>query len=176
MNGTLTVFATPTTSGVATVACVTPPEAKDSFLTDCERVAATLRLAGAKPYRLGPSDAYAGALRRTITRLNAASAPAARRLQGADTPSAQASAEAALAAAYGGASRRLSRVSVSPVDQRVNSEIAAALDRIAGGYSSAASAARDGDTGGYDAAGRVVSRGGVALGRAFDGLKALGYR
>ena len=37
VNGTLTVFATPTTDGVATVACVTPPGAKGSFSTDCEQ-------------------------------------------------------------------------------------------------------------------------------------------
>ena len=154
---------------------VAPPGTKGSFLTDCERVAATLRLAGAKPYSLGPSDAYAGALRRTIARLNAASAPATRRLQRADTPAAQASAAAALAAAYRGASRRLARVSVSPVDKGANSRVAAALARIARGYASAASAARAGDTAGYDAAGRAISQGGVALGRAFDDLKALGY-
>jgi hypothetical protein len=175
VNGTLTVFATPTTSGVATVACVTPPAAKASFPTDCERVAATLRLAGAKPYSLGPSDAYAATLRRTISRLDAASAPAARRLKSADTPAAQASAADALADAYRGASRRLARVSVSPVVEGANSRIAAALSRIARGYTSAASAARAGDTAGYEAAGRAVSRAGVALGRAFDGLKTLGY-
>jgi Protein kinase domain len=175
VNGTLTVYATPTTDGVATVACVVPPGTKSSFLTDCERVAATLRLAGAKPYSLGPSAAYADSLGRTTTRLNDASAPAARRLQGADTPDAQASAAADLAAAYRDASRRLARLSVSPVVQGANSQISAALAQIARGYDSAASAARDGDTGGYTAAGRTVSRGGAALGRAFDDLKALGY-
>ena len=106
VNGTLTVFATPTTDGVATVACVTPPGTEGSFSTDCERVAGTLRLAGAKPYSLGPSDAYAATLGKTISRLDSASAPAARRLKSADTPSAQASAATDLAAAYRDASRR----------------------------------------------------------------------
>ena len=175
VNGTLTVFATPTTNGVVTVACVTPPGATGSFPTDCERVAATLRLAGAKPYSLGPSDAYAGTLRRTIARLDTASAPAARRLQRADTPAAQASAADALAAAYRSASRRLARVSVSPVVEGANTRIAAAMTRIAGGYTSAASAARAGDTDGYNAAGRAITRGGAALRRAFDELKTLGY-
>jgi hypothetical protein len=175
VNGTLTVFATPTTDGVATVACVTPPGTKGSFSTDCERVAGTLRLAGAKPYSLGPSDAYAATLRKTISRLDSASAPAARRLKSADTPAAQASAATALAAAYRDASRRVARASVSPVVTGANSRIAAALNRIARGYTSAASAARDGDTSGYNAAGRTVSRGGDALRRAFDELKDLGY-
>jgi hypothetical protein len=175
VNGTLTVFATPTTDGVATVACVTPPGTEGSFSTDCERVAGTLRLAGAKPYSLGPSDAYAATLRKTISRLDSASAPAARRLKSADTPSAQASAATALAAAYRDASRSVARESVSPLVQGANSRIAAALNRIAGGYTSAASAARDGDTSAYNAAGRTVSRGGDSLQRAFDELKDLGY-
>jgi hypothetical protein len=175
VNGTLTVFASPTTDGVSTVACVTPPGTKGSFSTDCERVAGTLRLAGAKPYSLGPSDAYAATLRKTISRLDSASAPAARRLKSADTPAAQASAATALAAAYRDASRRVARASVSPVVTGANSRIAAALNRIARGYTSAASAARDGDTSGYNAAGRTVSRGGDALRRAFDELKDLGY-
>ncbi len=175
VNGTLTVFATPTTDGVATVACVTPPSAKSSFSTDCERVAGTLRLAGAKPYSLGPSDAYAATLRKTISRLDSASAPAARRLKSADTPSAQASAATDLAAAYRDASRRVSGESVSPLDQGANSRIAAALTRIARGYTNAASAARADDTSGYNAAGREITRGGTALSRAFDQLKALGY-
>jgi hypothetical protein len=175
VNGTLTVFATPTTDGVATVACVTPPGAKGSFSTDCERVAGTLRLAGAKPYSLGPSDAYAATLGKTVSRLDSASAPAARRLKSADTPSAQASAATDLAAAYRDASRRVSRESVSPLDKGANSRIAAALTQISRGYTSAASAARAGDTGAYNAAGRAISRGGTALTRAFDQLKALGY-
>ncbi len=175
VNGTLTVFATPTTDGVATVACVTPPGAKGSFSTDCERVAGTLRLAGAKPYNLGPSDAYAATLGKTISRLDSASAPAARRLKSADTPSAQASAATDLAAAYRDASRTVSRESVSPVDKGANSRIASALTRISRGYTSAASAARAGDTSGYNAAGREITRGGTALASAFDELKALGY-
>ena len=64
---------------------------------------------------------------------------------------------------------------MSPLDKGANSRIAAALTRISRGYTSAASAARAGDTGGYNAAGREISRGGTALARAFDELKALGY-
>jgi len=80
-----------------------------------------------------------------------------------------------LAAAYRDASRRVTQGSVSPVVKGANSRIAAALSRIARGYTSAASAARAGDMAGYNAAGRTISRGGTDLGRAFDDLKALGY-
>ncbi len=64
---------------------------------------------------------------------------------------------------------------MSPLDQGANSRIAAALTRIARGYTNAASAARADDTSGYNAAGREITRGGTALSRAFDQLKALGY-
>jgi hypothetical protein len=175
LSGPLTVYATPTTSGVATVACVSPPGGSDAFVADCERVAATLRLAGAKAYALGPSDAYARELRGTIARLDDATAPAARKLRSASTPTAQADAAVALAAAYRKAARDLARVSTSPVDQGANAQIVAALTRIADAYAKAASAARNGDEAAYSAAGRAVSRGGTALARAFDTLEGLGY-
>ena len=63
----LTVFAVPTTRGVATVACHAPAAAAAAFRADCERVAASLKLSGAKPYGLGPQAAYARGVDRALT-------------------------------------------------------------------------------------------------------------
>ena len=87
LDGSLQLYAVPTTRGVATVACTTPagPEAA-SFLANCESVATSLQLSGAKPYALGPDPAYARTLSTTLGKLDRARAPAAARLRRADTP------------------------------------------------------------------------------------------
>jgi hypothetical protein len=51
--GELQLYAVPTSGGVATIACSAPAGAEaGAFRRDCERIASTLRLIGAKPYPL----------------------------------------------------------------------------------------------------------------------------
>jgi protein kinase-like protein len=174
LDGTATVYAAPTSRGVATVACVAPRGARD-FLADCEQVAATLELAGARPYPLGPSEQYARLLAGTTRALERSRADGARRLRAARTPDAQAGVAASLATAYERVSRRLRGAEVSPREGAANARIAAALGAIGAAYDRAAAAARDGDAGAYAAARQAVRRGGARLDRAFKALSALGY-
>jgi hypothetical protein len=174
LDGAATVYAVPTTQNVATVACVAPPAAQD-FLADCERVAATLELSGARAHPLGPSAGYARLLATTTRQLDRARAGGASRLRSADSASGQASAADSLARAYAGAARRLRGADVSPREQAANARIAAALGSIAAAYERAASAARDGDSAAYSAARDAVTRGGRRLRRSLSALSELGY-
>ena len=171
----LTLYTSPTTSGVATVACVPGGGEGAAFLADCERVAGSLELAGAKPYPLGPSEQFARLLTRTFRSLDAASAAGSRRLRAARTPSAQASAAGDLSDAYASASRTLARAELSPADRPAGAALAAALDRTGDAYGRAAAAARRGDRGAYAAARRAVRRSGAATQRALRALEELGY-
>jgi hypothetical protein len=153
---------------------VAPRGARD-FLADCERVAATLELSGAKPHPLGPSDDYARLLSTATRELDRARASGARRLEAAGSAGAQAAAAEGLSRAYARASRRLRSAAVSPREQEANARIAAALGAIGAAYDRAASAARGGDSGAYAAAQGAVRRGGARLQRAFRALSGLGY-
>jgi hypothetical protein len=174
LDGTATIYAAPTTQDVATVACVAPPAARD-FLADCEQVAATLELSGARAFPLGPSDDYARLLATTTRQLERARAEGARRLRSAGSAGAQASAAESLARSYNGAARRLRDARVSPREQAANARIAAALASIGAAYERAASAARDSDSGAYDAARDAVMRGAGRLRRSVSALSELGY-
>ena len=64
----LTVFAAPTSAGVATIACYAPPGGGAAFRADCERVAGTLEVEGTT-YPLGADKKYAAALSGVIAQL-----------------------------------------------------------------------------------------------------------
>jgi hypothetical protein len=170
----MTAYVAPTTRGAVTVSCVAPRGAS-GFLADCERVAATLELSGAKPHTLGPSDAYARLLTGTTRQLDKARSAGARRLAAADTPDAQGDAAAELARAYRRASSRLRGAAVSPRERDANARIAVALAAIGAAYDRAASAARDGDGSAYSAAQSAVRAGRTRLKQALRALPELGY-
>ena len=166
----------PTTRGVATVACTAPAGAQSAdFRRDCENVAATLELAGADAYPLGPSEEYARTLSGVMSRLAAARRTVTQRLRGADTPDAQADALSTLSGFYRRAASTLAGTKVSPADRAANLAVAAALERTRAGYASAADAARAGNADAYAAAGRRIRAGERALGRALAQLEQLGY-
>ena len=176
LTGELQLYAVPTTRGVATVACTAPAGAQSAdFRRDCESVAATLELAGVDAYPLGPSAEYAQTLNGVMSRLTAARRTGTQRLRGADTPDAQADALSALSGAYRRAASSLASTEVSPADRTANLALVAGLERTRLGYARAAEAARAGDADAYAAAGKSVSAGERALGRALARLERLGY-
>ena len=59
----VTLFTTPTSAGVATVACVDPG-------ADCEAIANTLKLNAGTAFPVGPSKEYAAGLGKTLGTLN----------------------------------------------------------------------------------------------------------
>ena len=174
LDGTATVYAAPTTRGVAAVACVAGRAGRD-FLPQCERVAATLALSGATPYPLGPSKEYARLLTTTFRGLGRSRAEGVSRLRRARSAAAQARGAQGLAGAYRRASRQLRSATVSPREREAHRRIAAALGAIGAAYDRAASAARNDDARAYKAAEDAVRRGGRRADRALRALSNLGY-
>ena len=116
-DGKLTVFAVPTTDGVATTACAAPTGTSQSVSDQCEQVAATLRLEGAKSFPIGPDDAYAGAITRTMETLDEERNKALKQAADAKKPTEQATALDRLAGSYADAAQRLRGLEVSPAAQ-----------------------------------------------------------
>ena len=172
----VTVYAAPTTADVATVACVSPPASAAEFAQDCERVAASLQLTGAKPLALGPREDYAKGVGAAFEQLDSAVDRESARLRRADTPSAQAAAAAALARAYRNAASGVSKAPAGPYERKRGAAVADSLRAVGDGYARAADAARDGDRAAYAAARRSVRRSGRALARSLRRLEALGYQ
>jgi len=171
----ITVYAAPTTGGVAAVACVAAPSGAARFAPECERVATTLELSAGRPLALGPRADYARGAGAALRRLDGAVGPPAGRLRGARTPTAQADAATALSRAYRDAASALSRTPVGPYEQGANNRLVSSLRAIERAYARAASAARDADEAGYAAAGRAVRRAAARVERAQAALRDLGY-
>jgi predicted Ser/Thr protein kinase len=171
-----TIYAIPTTAGVATLVCLPSGNAAaGGFQARCGRLAASLHLMGASAYPIGPSAAYAKLLSTTLTRLRSAAATPARDLAAATTPSEQASAATRLSSAYTRAGQTLAAATVSPLDRDANAALAAALRHVSAGYAGAAGAAGGNSSSAYARAGQQVRHASAALGAAAKSLAGLGY-
>jgi hypothetical protein len=171
----LTLFVSPTSAGVATVACIANKGGAEALEQSCGRMASSLQLTGARAYGVGPNAEYARALDTTISRLNRQVETQKSGLRGAKTAAGQSRSSSALASSYAGAAGRLSKLRVSPADQDANREIAAALRRTASAYTRMSRAAVAGARGEYNS-GRVAARVGERrVAAALDRLRALGY-
>ena len=67
----VTVYASPTSEGVATVACLAPPADAAAFKGECEAIADTLQLGSGEPFPVGPDPGYAKTLSTTFGKLDA---------------------------------------------------------------------------------------------------------
>ena len=172
----LTVYAVPTSNGVATVACAAPPEKGTEFARQCDALAATLRLRTATAYPIGPSEAYAGALNDAIGDVQQASDSAQANLERSDTLAGQAAITRALASSYDAAARQLAALDLSPADRQANGRLVSALRAVARAYRTAASAARAGDAGAYRAASAALPGVKAKLNTALAGVRAAGYK
>jgi hypothetical protein len=173
----LTVFAVPTSSGVATVACHAPPAsaAAAAFQADCQRVAASLKLSGPRAFGLGPQAGYARGADRALTALAAARLRDRRALAGARTQGGQGRLAAVLATAHGRALRALSGLAISPADADAHASLVAAIRRARDGYARMSRAARHHDAKGFAAGERAVRDGDAGLRTALASLEDLGY-
>jgi hypothetical protein len=165
----VTLFTTPTSQGVATVACVDPT-------ADCESIANTLKLDGGTAFPVGPSKEYASALGKAMGALDKKVKAARKDLQGASTPKAQAAAAKQLSSAYNAAAAAVSKLEVSPADATVNQQLAAALKQTGGAYGKLSSAASSGNKTGYKKAGTSVQSSEEKVDQALRGLEAAGYK
>jgi serine/threonine protein kinase len=172
---TATIFAVPTSAGVATLACVPAKGAEDAFAPTCDAVATTFRTSDGKPFPVGPSTAYADQLSSTLSKLDKQRSSAAGALKSAKTRQAQAAATGRLATAYAGAAQGLSGLQLSPADVLANTQLVSALKATGAAYKQAAKEARSKDRAGFKREGdkAVAAQREVAKNLAL--LKQAGY-
>jgi predicted Ser/Thr protein kinase len=176
VDGKLRLYAVPTSEGVATVACVARPGAEAAaFNRDCESVATTLRVTGAKVYPLGPRPEYAASLKAALARLERASKAPAATLKNAATREAQAAAASDLAAAYTRGAQTVQGIETGPAERGANGTLASALLRTAAAYTAAAKAARAGNEAAYASASRDVQNLQRVTARSLRAFEDLGY-
>jgi hypothetical protein len=176
LAGPVTVYAVPTSAGVATVACAAASSTASTFATNCDQVAATLRVVDATPYSLAPSTSYADLLSSTFKTLDSSTSGPLSQLKSAQTESAQASASRDVAKAYATAASALSAATVTPMVHDANAAVAAALKQTGDGYTAAADAAQAGNASAYQTASDQIAAGQSALSKANEQLAALGYK
>ena len=174
---TMTVYASPTSKGVLTVACMAQPTDAKAFQPGCEEIADTLSLSSGDPYPVGPDPAYAKTLSETFGAL-AKRVTAERKALTADgaTPRAQAAASRRIARGYSAAAATLADTPVSPADKRLNDALVARLRAAAAAWRDAAAAARAKDKDGFRAAGAEIKKAEDALDATVARLKAAGYK
>jgi len=167
----LTVYAAPTTEGVATVACAAPAAVATAFLSECESVSTTLTVKSGKAYPLGADDDYATDVSDRINALNSARSSGISKMKSAKSGKSQASAATSIATAYATAAATLKDADVSPQFAGANSDLVKALSKAESAYKSLSSAARAESSSRYKSASKKVKSAESAVSRALDGLK-----
>jgi len=175
-RGELTVYAIPTTRGVATIAChAAGPDAREG-LAACEAVATTISLRGAQALPLGANERYATAVNTALAALDEQRRDGRRALAEAKTRAAQGRAADGLAGVFAATASALDRAAPGPVEQGVHRALVASLRRTAEAYTALAAGAREGGRLGWDRAAAAVGRAEEAIDASLDALGRLGYR
>jgi hypothetical protein len=168
----LTLYASPTSAGTATVACYAPSAEAAADEPTCEAVAQTLELLEGRPYPLAVPAAAERALDRTARRLDRARRDGRRRLAEASQPAGQAKAARALERAYGTAARDLRAVDAGPALAGSIGDAASAAAGAGRAYGRLAAAVDAGDPGAYDAARSAVRSAEARTERALAAIAA----
>ena len=173
----VTVYASPTSEGVATVACLAPPADAAAFKGDCESIANTLQISAGKPFPVGPDPAFAKTLGTTFGKLDNQVAKG-RKALGKDgtTFRAQAAAARDIQAAYAAAARQLSNAEVSPADRRIRALLVDRLQAAGAAWKKAAAAAVKKDKRGFASSEAAIKKTQKELQQAIAGLEAAGYK
>jgi hypothetical protein len=164
----VTVYAVPTSAGVATLACL-------GAAATCDGSANTMQLVSAKSFPVGPSQDYAKGVGAALKTLSGAVKSGQGKLGSAKTPKAQAVAARGLSAAYAGAARKLAGLTLSPADTLANAQLVAGLKATAAAYAKAAQAAGHKNRGAFAKARGAVAAGQQKVSKALTGLKNAGY-
>ena len=173
---TVTVYAAPTSAGVATVACLAPAADAESFAKTCDQVANTLQVGdSAEPLPVGPSKDYAETVSKVLAGLDKGDKAGRADLASAKTPTAQAAAARSLSAAFAKAAKSLAAADVPLADRSVHTPLVKGLRQTSAAYGKLAAAAVKNDKGAYRKAGGDVSDGRKAVADALAGLKNAGY-
>ena len=169
----LTVFAAPTSAGVATIACYAPPGGGAAFRADCERVAGTLEVEGKTAFPLGADKKYGAALSGVIGELGKRRSAGRSALAKARTAGAQSKAAAGLADAYArarGRPRQAQAAAPPPLPARPASQ--RRFGKAAAAYKQLGRARKNP---GFRRATAAVTRAERAVQARLAALKALGY-
>ena len=172
----LTLFAVPTTRGVATVACYAPAQAPPAVGRACERIAATLTLVRGTQLPVVADAATARRVARVLRLLQRDRGSASERLRGSRDRAGQAAAAATLAAVYANFATGLDGLKVSPAIVPILEGMSDDARAVARGYGDLAARAAAGDAAGYAAAAARVRRAQGALQRSAARLEPAGYR
>jgi hypothetical protein len=172
---TATVFAVPTSNGVATLACVPAKGGEDAFAPTCDAVATTFRVQDGKPFPVGPSKDYAGKLSSALGKLDQQRSSAQSALGKAKTRKQQAAATSRLASAYSGAAKTLGGLDLSPADVLANTTLVDALRATGAAYKQAAKEALSKDKAGYKREGGKAAAAQTNVAKAIAGLSGAGY-
>jgi Protein kinase domain len=172
----VSVFAVPTSLGVATVTCYAPEALTDRFRPDCERVAQTLGLRRGRAFPIGPDAATARALDDIVGDLNRTRRVRRTSLKAAKTPAGQRRNALALARAHGEAARRIDRLEVSPAIADTTESIAGALRAGERAYTRLAGAVSAEQAGTYRSAAAAVRAADRRVDARIGRLKDAGYR
>jgi hypothetical protein len=167
----LTLYASPTTEGVATVACAAPAAKASSFLPECEKVSTSLKLGSGKGYPLGTDDDYSSDLNDALGNLNSARSSGVSKLKKAKSGKSQSKAANSIASAYASTAGTLKDADVSPQFAGRNDSLVAALSDAKSSYKKLASAAKAESSKRYKKAQKQVSSSEAAVNRAIDSLK-----
>ena len=118
----VTVYAAPTSAGVATLACLAPAADAESFGATCDQIANTLELSSGDPFPVGPSKDYAGAVEQDARPRSARPTRRARRKLkcGQDAAGARRRRRARWPSAFHAAGKSLAAQDLSPADRGVN--------------------------------------------------------
>jgi serine/threonine protein kinase len=171
--GSMTVYAVPQAKSEWIAACWgasgAPPK-------ECEDVAASLSVDGAKDYDLAPSAAYAAKIRGAVSALDGARKRGLAALSKGSSQKAQSTSARQVASAYATFARRLAAAGPPAYASPVHARIVSAAGSTQRAYAALAGAAAAGSQGRYDAARALVRKREAQLRTALAGLAQLGYQ
>ena len=168
-GGSATVlYAAPTTSGVATVACMSQTEA--GVPRGCEALANAITVPGSRPLEPGTSAAFYSRLPAAVNQLEAARSTGLRKLSAANSAAGQAAAADGLVRAHKAAFAALAPLTAA--DAGLPANTVGALNVMAGAYTELAGAARARSPQRYDDAGRGVADADAGLRRTLSQVAA----
>lgn len=174
-GGHSTLYAVPTSAGVATIVCVSP-SLIDTLAGQCEAIATTLAMSGADSLPLGPNVAYGRLVNRIVAQTDVARRRGRAQLRLAERAPGQAQRAADLATTFRRSAARLAAAGPQAGTADVHLALVAALHEVRTAYEALASAAARSDRRGYDAARRLVSAREAGLSRVLERMGDLGYQ
>jgi hypothetical protein len=174
-NVDATLYAVPTSAGVATIACFSP-RFIDTLAGQCEAMATTLTLSRADSLPLGPNVAYGRRVDRIVAQADAARRQGRARLRFAKRAPGQGRRAADLAMTFRRSAARLAASGPEAGTALIHRDLVGALRGVRNGYEALSTAAARRDRRGYDAARRLVAQREAALSQALKRMAKLGYR